>query len=97
MTKLSLLLALSAGFTGGLLSRYAIPERVFAQASPPKEAAPKEIRAQGFILLDGAGRTAGAFAVEKKDGKPNILLFDDQGNVIWAARPESVIVPLTRK
>ena len=93
---LTLVLTLAAGFAGGLLSRYVAPDRVFAQAPAPKEAT-QQVRASSFVLLDEAGRTAGVFAVDKKDGRPNIVLFDERGKVIWAARPDSVLVPLTQK
>jgi hypothetical protein len=97
---LPLTLTLAAGFAGGLLSRYIVPEPVFAQnpapAQAPKDAA-QPVRASSFVLLDAAGRTAGVFAVDKKDGRPNIVLFDERGKVIWAARPDSVLVPLTQK
>jgi hypothetical protein len=89
---LTLVLTLAAGFTGGLLSRYIAPERVFAQA--PKEAT-QQVRASSFVLLDEAGRTAGVFAIEKKDGLPNIVLFNVQGKPIWDAR-HTVLVPLTQ-
>ena len=92
---LTLVLTLAAGFAGGLLSRYIAPERVFAQTPAPKEAA-QTVRASSFVLLDEAGHTAGVFAIEKKDGLPNIVLFDAHGKVIWDAR-HTVLVPLTQQ
>ncbi|HXP88158.1 MAG TPA: hypothetical protein VN841_25735 [Bryobacteraceae bacterium] len=91
-------LALAAGFAGGLLSRYIAPERVFAQTPAPAQtqAPAQPVRASSFVLLDAAGRTAGVFAFDKKDARPNIVLFDEQGKVIWDAR-HTVLVPLTQK
>ena len=96
MNKLYLALAVTAGFAGGVLSRYIAPERVFAQAPAPTKAG-EPLRAAGFVLLDKQNRTAGVFAIDKFDSKPNIVLYDDQGNVIWAARPYTVLKPLSEK
>ena len=87
--KLNLSLALAAGLLGGLLSRYLTPIPAFAQA-PAQTQAPKEIRAQSFILVDDQGRVLGTFAydgqsIPRLPGTPSIRLYDTTGKEIWRA------------
>src|ERR1700675_60019 len=95
--NLTLSLALAAGLFGGLLSRYLTPISAFAQAPAQTQAqaptpAPKEIRAQSFILVDDEGQVLGTFAYEKpatpfsrSPDAPSIRLFDTTGKEIWRA------------
>lgn len=85
--KLTLALALLAGFAGGALSHYIAPAVVHAQTQPPKE-----IRAQSFILVAPDGAILGTFSNDshtRLDGKltanPMIKLFDEKGREIWSA------------
>jgi hypothetical protein len=90
--KLNLTLALAAGLLGGLLSRYLTPTSVLAQPQTP---APRELRAQSFVLVNESGAALGEFAIDH-DGMANIKLYDQKANaegmnhVIWIARGMSV-------
>jgi hypothetical protein len=57
-SKLIVLFAAVAGFAGGVLSRYAMPPVVYAQAAQP------EIRAQKFIVVGANGGVLGVFGAE---------------------------------
>jgi hypothetical protein len=64
----TLALALTAGFLGGLASRYWSPTPAYAQApSTP----PAEVRAQKFVLVDENGIARGVFGFES-NGSPVI-------------------------
>ena len=80
--KLNFTLALAAGLLGGALSRYLIPTSVFAQAQAP---APKEIRAQSFVLINKQGAPLGRIGFDS-DGLPNITLVDENGRTIWSTK-----------
>lgn len=75
-TKFTIALALAAGFIGGDASRYFEPAPVFAQAP----AAPQEIRAQKFVLVDETGAARGVFGIEE-NGTPQIEVIGDKGHV----------------
>jgi hypothetical protein len=77
--RMPILLALTAGFVGGLASQYIRPTPVHAQPSIP----PQEIRAQKLVLVDNAGIARGAFGIET-NGDPAIEVTDGKGNV-WVA------------
>ena len=84
--RLTLTLSLAAGLLGGLLSRYVTPTNAQAQA-----AAPAEIRAQKFTLVDQNGTVCGVFAVVdnplRKGGNPVIQLLDIGGREVWSTSP----------
>ena len=63
--SLTIVLALSAGLAGGLLSRYVAPTAAHAQN--PQQT-PKEVRAQSFVLVDSADRPVGTFTSEPAAG-----------------------------
>ena len=99
MKALYLTLALAAGLAGGILSRYLWPQPVQAQTPP---SAPREIRAQRFVLEDAGGKTLGTFAIEM--GRPGALarfasgsirLFDGQGREVWRSPNRVGILPAT--
>ncbi len=79
--RLTLTLALAAGLLGGLMSRYFTPTPVLAQA---QTLAPKEIRAQTFVLVDPRGVPLGLMGFDPR-GNPVIKLVDERGRVIWSA------------
>jgi hypothetical protein len=56
---LNIALALAAGLIGGMISRYITPPAVMAQNQVPFA---KEMRAQNFVLVDGAGKTIATFS-----------------------------------
>jgi hypothetical protein len=64
-TKTTFALALAAGFLGGIISQHITPPRVFAQSPSP---APKEIRAESFVIVDANGKPRGAFGISEKWG-----------------------------
>jgi hypothetical protein len=83
MTKLNIVLSVAAGLFGGVLSHYAWTQPVQAQARIP---APKEIRAQSFILVNDKDQVEGVFSFEEsKAGRPTVTLFDGKGREIWSA------------
>ena len=73
-TKLTVTIALAAGFIGGLASRYYGTAPAYAQ-SP---ASPEEMRAQKFVLVDETGKARGVFGIEG-NGAPEIV--DSKGHV----------------
>ena len=77
---LTLTLALAAGLCGGLLSRYVAPAAVHAQAQTP---APKEIRAQSFVLVNAQGTAFGLMGFDPR-GNPIIKLLDERGRTFWS-------------
>ena len=88
MHKLNtVVLAMTAGLLGGMASTYISPSAVFAQA--PK-AAPKEIQAQNFVLVNSEGKPMGLFGFNPQ-GKPIIKLVDERGMTIWTS--EVPLVP----
>jgi len=80
-------LALASGLVGGVVSQYLMPSTVFAQA---QKGAPKEIRAQNFVLVNNQGNPVGLFGFNPQ-GKPIIRLIDERGTVIWTT--EVPLVP----
>jgi len=80
--KLNFTLALAAGLLGGVLSRYLTPTPVLAQAQAP---APREIRAQSFVLVNKQGAPLGRIGFDS-DGLPNITLVDENGRTIWSTK-----------
>jgi hypothetical protein len=80
--KLNLILALAAGLLGGLISRYLVPTPVHAQT---QTAAPKELRAQSFVLVNERGTSLGLFGFDPK-GVPIIKFVDEHGSTIWSTQ-----------
>ncbi len=77
------LLAVAAGFVGGVASQFLLPTPlVHAQVeSPPR------MVAQRFVLVDPKGVTRGEFKIE--GDQPQIILYNRDGSVAWKATPES--------
>jgi hypothetical protein len=74
-------LALAVGLLGGLLSRYIVLTPVLAQP-----AAPRQIIAQSFILVDSKNNIVGVFKPSpKSDQPPTVVLLDQNGREIWRA------------
>jgi hypothetical protein len=86
--KLNLIFGLAAGLLGGLLSRYIAPSPVHAQAQIP---APKEIRAQSFVLVNAQGVALGLMGFDPQ-GRPVIKLVDEGGRPVWSAG-KTLILP----
>ena len=84
-------LSLAAGLLGGVLSHYVAPELVHAAQAAP--VAPKEVRAQSFVLVNGDGSPAGLFGFDRA-GKPTITLFDRAGKVVWSTDGKANSKPL---
>jgi hypothetical protein len=81
MKKLNLILAVAAGFLGGALSRYVAPPVARADALV---AAPSELRAQSFLLVNEKGAVRGTFSLDAS-GNPALRLFDPRGREVWSA------------
>jgi len=77
-------IALVAGLVGGMVARYLVPAPVFAQTQP---SAPKEVRAESFVLTDESGKTIGVFTTKfARFGEQRaIILLDQNGKQIWSA------------
>jgi hypothetical protein len=91
--RLNLVLALAAGLSGGVLSRYILPTPVLAQTPAP---APKELRSLSFIVVDDKNNVVGSFkrSVTKPGETPTVVLLVLDGMVVWrgsgaAIRPAS--------
>ena len=78
-SKFTLPVAVAAGLAGGLLSRFVAPAPVLAQTQP---AAPKEVRAQSFVLVDSRGTAYGLLGFNPQ-GRPVIKLLDATGRTLW--------------
>ena len=87
--KMHLGLSLAAGLLGGVLSHYVSPEMVHAAQVAP----PKEIRARSFVLVNEDGSPAGLFGFDR-DGRPNVVLLDSAGKVVWSANGKANPKPL---
>ena len=79
--KLTVTLALAAGFLGGFASHYLAEARVYAQ-SP---AVPEKIRAHEFVLVDEAGFVRGVFGIET-NGAPEIEVGDPRHMMVYEAK-----------
>ena len=90
--KANFTLALAAGLLGGVLSRYLTPTPVFAQAQAP---APKEIRAQSFVLVNKQGTPLGRIGFDS-DGLPNMTLVDENGRTIWSTKATPLLMQSRR-
>jgi hypothetical protein len=89
--RVQLGLSLAAGLLGGVLSHYVSPE--LAHAAQVAPAAPKEVRAQSFVLVNEDGSPAGLFGFDL-NGRPNVRLFDRAGKVIWSTDGKASTRPL---
>ena len=89
--KSFLLVAVVAGFVGGVVSHYVSPTPVQAQAQ-----APKEIKAQNFVVVDAKGTPFGLFGFDP-EGKPIIKLIDENGKAVWTAPPPPLVKPVPPK
>jgi hypothetical protein len=78
MNKRSVVLSFAAGLLGGAISHYFSPQLVHAQAQ-----APKELRAESFVLVNVKGAILGTLSDE--GGRPSLRLFDARGQEIWSA------------
>ena len=83
--RLVITIAVAAGFAGGVLSRYVSPTIVNAQSQ-----APKELRAQNFVLVDDKGVAYGLFGFDP-DGKPILKMIDENQRTLWSAPPEPLV------
>ena len=78
MKKRNVALSFAAGLLGGAISHYLSPQLVHAQSQ-----APKELRAESFVLVNEKGTILGTLSDE--GGRPSLKLFDDRGREIWSA------------
>lgn len=95
MNKTTILVALVAGLVGGVISRYAAPAPVHAQQAQAQSAAPLELRAQRFALVNAQGGVVATFTVDQPKLDPSlpdlpftpssVRLLDWSGKEIWRA------------
>lgn len=99
-TKFTIVLAIAAGFLGGLVSRNVVPGPVYAKEQPPPPnqttLSLKEIRTHQFVLVDANGKPRGVFGFEK-NGEPVIQTED--GGYIYSPRgfPQMRVFGIPRK
>ena len=97
-TRTTLILAVAAGFIGGIASQHLPLTPVFAQVSTP---AAKEIRAEKYVIVDEHGLPRGAFGINPKDGWPIIEFIGEKEQLRrvtwiaagWAGKGKSSVVP----
>jgi hypothetical protein len=97
-TRTTLILAVAAGFIGGIVSQHLALTPVFAQASTP---AAKEIRAEKLVIVDEHGLPRGAFGINPKDGWPMIEFIGEKEQLRrvawvapgWTGKGKSLVVP----
>jgi hypothetical protein len=96
--RTTLILAVAAGFIGGIASQHLAITPVFAKE--PASAA-KEIRAEKFVIVDENGLPRGAFGINPKDGWPTIEFTGDKDELRrvkwypagWTGKGKSTVVP----
>ena len=76
----NVLLALAAGLAGGAISHFAWAPTAAAQSQ--QNAAPVEVRAQNFTLVDSQGNSIAQFRAE---GRGRIVLRGADGALLWSA------------
>lgn len=79
-TKTTFVLALAAGFLGGIVSQHVALPLVYAQEPTP---IPTEIRAESFVIVDQDGKPRGAFGINKKWG-PAVEIIDSKDHATTA-------------
>jgi hypothetical protein len=89
-TNLTLALAITAGFIGGVLSRYVSPAAVHAQTSPPTVLGAAQTLQLPVFVLNESGAVVASFTMDS-DGQPNIKLFDAKPSV--RANDETLRIP----
>jgi hypothetical protein len=83
MRKMNLGLAIAAGLFGGVLSHYIWTQPVQAQNQTP---APKEVRAQSFVVVNDKGEIQGVLTFGKAKGdRTSVKLYDAKGREIFTA------------
>jgi len=83
MKKLNIGLSIAAGLLGGIFSHYVWTQPIQAQNQAP---APKEVRAQSFMVVNEKGEIQGVFTFgEPKNGRTSVKLFDSNGREIFSA------------
>jgi hypothetical protein len=98
-TKTTLILAVAAGFIGGIVSQRIQLVPVFAQTST---SAAKEIRTEKLVIVDEHGLPRGAFGINPKDGWPTIEFIGEKEQLRrvswitgagWTGKGRSSVVP----
>jgi hypothetical protein len=97
-TRTTLILAIAAGFLGGIVAQHLALTPVFAQAPTP---AAKEIRAEKFVVVDQNGSPRGAFGISPKDGWAAIEFTGEKGQLRrvtwypagWTGKGKPLVVP----
>jgi len=83
MKKLNLGLSIAAGLLGGIFSHYVWTQPVQAQNQAP---APKELRAQSFVVVNDKGEIQGVLSFgEPKGDRTRINIYDSKGREIFTA------------
>jgi hypothetical protein len=97
-TRTTLILAVAAGFIGGIASQHLAITPVFAKEPSP---AAKKIRAEKFVLVDENGLPRGAFGINPKDGWPTIEFTGEKEQIRrvtyylpgWTGKGKPLVVP----
>jgi hypothetical protein len=83
MKKLNLGLSIAAGLLGGVFSHYIWIQPVQAQNQAP---APKEVRAQSFVVVNEKGEVQGVLTFGEPSGdRTSVKFYDSKGREIFTA------------
>ena len=79
--KANWILCLAAGLVGGLVSHFALVAPVEAQVL---RIAPREIRAQQFVLVDDKDQPLATFVAREVRGDEVIQIIGNNGRILWS-------------
>jgi hypothetical protein len=80
--KANWILCLAAGLIGGVVSHYALVQPVEAQVFTR---APREVRAQSFVLENAQGQTEATILTRQYRGNDVVEIVGKDGRVLWGA------------
>jgi hypothetical protein len=79
--KANWILCLAAGLIGGVISHFAVIAPVYAQVL---RIAPREVRAQQFVLVDDKDQPLATFIARQVRGNEIIQIIGNNGRVLWS-------------
>ncbi len=79
--KSSWILCLAAGLIGGIVSHYAWAQPLEAQVFTR---APRQVRAQSFVLENAQGQTEATILTTKYRGRDIVEIVGEDGRILWS-------------
>jgi len=79
--KANWILCLAAALLGGFVSHFAFSAPVYAQVL---RIAPREVRAQEFVLVDEKDQPLATFVARQVRGNEVIEIIGNNGRVLWS-------------